>query len=201
MNHSERIREFNDWLRDYRPERPDHQQQVRVSAQAVDTLERALRKRPALGVFGQSQAGKSYLINALLRDEQNHFFIKGHPDGEQLNFIDCNPNKNAEATALITRFTTAADADWDIGFFKIDLLSLEEMIGSLFHGFVLQVNADARMKRYDGNPFSISNFEADGERSQGLRFKTQGSKVWGLHPASLKRDLVQVVRVERSMLA
>lgn len=163
MTHTDRILEFIEWLRLNRPERPDYQEQVRVSARDAETLENALRKRPALGVFGQSQAGKSYLVNALLRDKENTFLIKGHPDGAQLNFIECNPNKNAEATALITRFTTGVEADWDRAYFKIDLLSFEEMIGSLFHGYALQVNDETRRDLYERSTFSIESFEAEGE--------------------------------------
>lgn len=163
MKHTDRIREFANWLQSNRPERPEYQEQVRASARMAETLERALRKRPALGVFGQSQAGKSHLVNALLRDEKNTFFIKGHPNGERLDFLDCNPNKDTEATALITRFTTDIDAEWDDGFFKIDLLSIEEMIGSLFHGYALQVNDETRRGRHEGSSFSIATMEAAGD--------------------------------------
>lgn len=60
----------------------------------------------ALGFFGLSQAGKSYLISSLAADGQGQ--LETEVDGKQrLNFIDhFNPTgEGAEATGLVTRFT------------------------------------------------------------------------------------------------
>lgn len=67
----------------------------------------ALEGNPAAAMYGESQAGKSYLVSALLSDEVNTFNIL---DGEG-NVFDfknqINPRGNEmESTALVTRFST-----------------------------------------------------------------------------------------------
>lgn len=66
----------------------------------------AAAKRPmSIGFFGLSQAGKSYLISALVRGENGA--LETSMDGKRLNFISHinPPGGGKEATALVTRFT------------------------------------------------------------------------------------------------
>lgn len=65
-------------------------------------------KEVAVGFFGLSQAGKSYLISALAAGENGQ--LETTVNGETLNFIDHvnPPGGGKEATGLVTRFSRTA---------------------------------------------------------------------------------------------
>ena len=65
---------------------------------------RAAERKMCAGVFGPSQAGKSYLISALARDAKG--MLGADFDGEEHDFIsEINPEGGKESTGLVTRFT------------------------------------------------------------------------------------------------
>lgn len=63
--------------------------------------------RPAAAVFGESQVGKSYLVQNLLKDADGVLNVLTDHNGTTANFIlDLNPSGGGvESTSLITRFT------------------------------------------------------------------------------------------------
>lgn len=62
-------------------------------------------KRPCVGVFGPSQAGKSYLVSALARGAAGT--LACNFAGTQKDFLrEINPPGDRESTGLVTRFTT-----------------------------------------------------------------------------------------------
>lgn len=64
----------------------------------------AARRKMCVGVFGPSQAGKSYLISALARDAQGALLADFA--GKTHDFIgEINPEGGKESTGLVTRFT------------------------------------------------------------------------------------------------
>ncbi len=67
----------------------------------------ALHTNPAAAIFGESQVGKSYLVNNLLKNTSNRFSVK-YPGHGEVNFLsELNPlGGGAESTSLITRFTS-----------------------------------------------------------------------------------------------
>jgi len=68
-------------------------------------LSRAAGRRMALGVFGPSQAGKSYLVNSLCQKDSGSFLVRiGDEDFDFLHQI--NPQNEGESTGLVTRFST-----------------------------------------------------------------------------------------------
>ena len=69
-------------------------------------IDNALHTNPAAAIFGESQVGKSYLVNNLLKNTSNRFSVK-YPGHEEINFLsELNPlGGGAESTSLITRFT------------------------------------------------------------------------------------------------
>lgn len=65
---------------------------------------RAANRKMCAGVFGPSQAGKSYLISALARAEDNS--LNALFGNEKYDFIsEINPEGGKESTGLVTRFT------------------------------------------------------------------------------------------------
>ena len=68
-------------------------------------LSRAASRKMCIAVFGPSQAGKSYLISALARDENDQLIADFA--GEAVDFVTkINPEGGKESTGLVTRFTT-----------------------------------------------------------------------------------------------
>jgi hypothetical protein len=78
---------------------------IRRTRNLVRRLGRAAARPLAVGFFGLSQAGKSYLISALAAGDNGE--LETSLDGERLNFIaHVNPpGHGREATGLVTRFT------------------------------------------------------------------------------------------------
>jgi len=84
---------------------------LRRSGMETRRLERTFSKPTCVGVFGPSQAGKSYLISVLARKEGEETMIAKF-DGPQpeVDFItQINPLGGKEATGLVTRFTMQAE--------------------------------------------------------------------------------------------
>tara|TARA_Y100000385_G_C13108238_1_gene649844 strand:- start:5364 stop:8207 length:2844 start_codon:yes stop_codon:yes gene_type:complete len=67
----------------------------------------ALEGNPAAAIYGESQVGKSYLVSALL-SENNKPFMVYDGDGNDYDFInEVNPLGNEmESTSVVTRFST-----------------------------------------------------------------------------------------------
>src|SRR4051794_31425617 len=93
----------------------DHPEKVKQEAVAVGRefrkfglaarkLEAATQRRMCVGVFGRSQAGKSYLISALARRGTER--VRAMFDQRDVDFVaDINPEGGQESTGLVTRFT------------------------------------------------------------------------------------------------
>ena len=113
-------------------------------------LARAARRRMCVGVFGPSQAGKSYLVSILAsrdgRPMQARF-------GEQsYDFLrDINPPGNRESTGLVTRFglgLSAGDAAFPV---KVRLLTQTDIVKILGNSFLLDFDHQkASFERPDG---------------------------------------------------
>ena len=102
-------------------------------------LKRAAARPQALGFFGPSQAGKSFLVGALLSHELGSLEVLSK--GKSLDFLrDINPAKGVESTGVVTRFTTSpsSDARPDQGDFVCRLLSMETVLESMATGFLVE---------------------------------------------------------------
>ena len=66
----------------------------------------AQQDNPAIAAYGESQVGKSYMMNCILQKDGKPFLIEAN--GQKYNFIEeMNPKtKNTEATGVVTRFTS-----------------------------------------------------------------------------------------------
>lgn len=80
------------------------QAELRRAARFFKKSRIAADRKMCAGVFGPSQAGKSYLISALARDADGNLIADF--DGTGYDFISkINPEGGKESTGLVTRFT------------------------------------------------------------------------------------------------
>lgn len=102
-------------------------------------LRRAAVRKMCAGVFGASQAGKSYLISALARkDGQRLMALFGDTE---VDFIaEINPEGGKESTGLVTRFTTERPKALPPGHpVRVGLLSETDVIKILANSFTFDV--------------------------------------------------------------
>ena len=101
-------------------------------------------KRPAcLGFFGPSQAGKSFLVGALLSQELGTLKVIART-GEHDFLKEINPAKGVESTGVVTRFsTTPTSPPLQRGDFECQLLSLDAVLESLATGFLVECTSPA----------------------------------------------------------
>lgn len=103
-------------------------------------LRRAWARPQSLGFFGPSQAGKSFLVGALLSHELGT--LKVLAKGGAVDFLqDINPAKGVESTGTVTRFTSHAGPPLVRGDFHCTVLSLEVMLESIATGFLVECTA------------------------------------------------------------
>lgn len=100
------------WVNDnqdvVRGERDGLLRELRRAGRLFRTCGEAARRKMCAGVFGPSQAGKSYLISALARNDQGE--LMADFAGQTHDFItSINPAGGKESTGLVTRFTTTAE--------------------------------------------------------------------------------------------
>lgn len=77
---------------------------LRQQARLLRRLERASRRKMCAGVFGPSQAGKSYLLSSLAANQDKKVPCKF--GSREYDFLkDLNPGGSKESTGLVTRFT------------------------------------------------------------------------------------------------
>ena len=109
-------------------------------------LGKATGSRMCVGVFGQSQAGKSYLVSSLASRAGDALAIKA--GSNTLQFIgEVNPiESNSESTGIVTRFTVKDSVQEDN--FPIELKFLSEMDAAkiLADSYFLDVKETGRCK-------------------------------------------------------
>ncbi|MBQ7607763.1 MAG: type III effector HopL1 [Desulfovibrionaceae bacterium] len=102
--------------------------ELRKSARLVRRIGFASTRKMCAGVFGPSQAGKSYLISALARDEEGSLLALF--GSEKHDFIqEINPEGGKESTGLVTRFTLTRPTSLPDGYpVQIRLLSETDLV-------------------------------------------------------------------------
>ena len=96
-----------EWVKRNKPEEYNRRfLQLVEERRKLRILANAERNNPGIAAFGQSQVGKSYLMNCILQDKNTPFLVESS-DGWH-NFIDeINPiGGGAEATGVVTRFSS-----------------------------------------------------------------------------------------------
>lgn len=114
---------------------------LRTGIYQVHRLAAAAEAKMCVGVYGPSQAGKSYLVSALARKQGERLIaVLG---GKEVDFIETiNPEGGKESTGLVTRFTTdqvSAPAKFPI---QIKLLSELDLIKLFVNSYVNDILQD-----------------------------------------------------------
>ena len=99
--------------------------EMRRFAVEARRLDQAAERKVSVGVFGPSQAGKSYLISALARRGANP--LMADFGGSAKDFLaEINPPGGTESTGLVTRFTMDRPADLPPSY-PVELALLDEI--------------------------------------------------------------------------
>jgi hypothetical protein len=95
----------------------------------------SMHRRNCVGVFGPSQAGKSYLVSALAKRKDSPLILDF--GGVQLDFLkEVNPAGDRESTGLVSRFTKHAgpsDPDFPV---ELRLLSETDLVKIFANSFL-----------------------------------------------------------------
>jgi hypothetical protein len=101
---------------------------------AARKLEAATMRPMCVGVFGPSQAGKSYLISALARRGTER--VRALFDTRAIDFVaDINPEGGQESTGLVTRFTihpVATPAGMPVALRLLSQTDLVKIVGNTY---------------------------------------------------------------------
>lgn len=128
-----------------------------------------------VGFFGLSQAGKSYLISALIAGPDGH--LETRLDGQLLNFIDHvnPPGGGAEATGLVTRFSKREHVT-EPGFpLQLQLFAEVDLVKVLVNSFIEDFNQQKLGFSFDG-----ANLEAAHTALREARSRKQNERVPGV---------------------
>jgi len=119
---------------------------TRRAANLGRKLSGAAGRRPCVGVFGPSQAGKSYLVSALARRPGGSLICDF--SGDQKDFLrEINPPGDRESTGLVTRFTTSRPGGDPAFPVELRLLSETDLV---------KVLANAYLSDFDANNLKIT---------------------------------------------
>ncbi len=102
--------------------------ELRRSTRFFRRCRTAAMRKMCVGVFGPSQAGKSYLISALASDAQGG--LMADFNGKAHDFVsEINPSGGKESTGLVTRFTMTPPPQLPEGFpVQVRLLSETDLV-------------------------------------------------------------------------
>jgi len=119
------------------PEAEGESRVLRDLALRTRKLRRAWSRKQSLGLFGPSQAGKSFLVGALLSHELGSLEVLSRSG--PVDFLkEINPAKGVESTGVVTRFSASAAPPLRKGDFACELLSLEGVLQSIATGFLVE---------------------------------------------------------------
>lgn len=101
---------------------------LRHARRVLRKCEKAAVKNICAGVFGPSQAGKSYLVSILAKGESEKLWARF--DDKKLDFIEeINPKGGKESTGLVTRFTMSRPENLPEGYpVQLKLLSETDLV-------------------------------------------------------------------------
>jgi hypothetical protein len=112
-------------------------------------LAKAASRPPAIGIFGISQAGKSFLVDSLSKGENGR--VESQFGNTRLDFMKHvnPPGGGKEATGLVTRFTrtpSKAPADFPV---EVELVSEADLIKILWNSYIRDFDQEAMTARVE----------------------------------------------------
>lgn len=120
--------------------RPQLQREFRRFSNHARTLSEAVGRPMCVGLFGESQAGKSYLAAGLSRNGSNPLRIRFAGKDERDFLSEINPEGNRESTGVVTRFSLS-DVPQPDGFpIALRLLSETDVVKILGNSFFMDSN-------------------------------------------------------------
>lgn len=128
----------------------------------ITKIRNASLLNPAVAIFGESQVGKSYMVDSLLSDKRGAFSVSNGRVGDEAKIYgflqDMDPNgKGGESTAVVCRFTTreierAVGVPDDFAF-RVHLLSVKDIILVLVDSFYNDVHIKVDEDNTETSPF------------------------------------------------
>lgn len=136
-----------------------HEKQV-----TVKRIRESAQRPVALGVFGASQCGKSYLVSELVRGNEPSLSVLLNATNQNPACRDyleeINPAGGRESTALVTRFTTRPYRVVQGCSAYLRLLNVTDLIKIFLNGFLFECQSD---------------FMPDADELQKLRYSFRGA--------------------------
>lgn len=104
---------------------------------SLNKINRVADKRPSVAIFGQSQVGKSYLVQNLTKPSSSRFLeIKVSDNKDDVNFLtEMNPDGGRESTGVVSRFTTAQKQNDETHPFKIETFNQLDVASILINSY------------------------------------------------------------------
>lgn len=130
-----RIEDINnsiDWIKKHKKEQYEQRFISLIEERRkLRILKNTEQNNPGIAAFGQSQVGKSYLMNCILQNSESPFMVD--TASKKYNFVDeINPiGEGAEATGVVTRFTSYCrnENDYNLKYpIRMKVLSLKDII-------------------------------------------------------------------------
>lgn len=184
------------WIQDPRndvrvaQERSFLERALRGCAFEVKRLQRSLDRPMCVGVFGPSQAGKSYLVSVLARKGETLTALFDDPARPEIDFIsEINPYGEKEATGLVTRFTVGrmrTPAGFPVA---LRLLSQTDLLKILANSYFFDADQqEERQPAFEDLDEHIAGFEAKAARSPTPADGLTEEDVWDVE-AYVKRHI------------
>lgn len=121
----------------------------------LERIKRAQGTRTALGIFGQTQCGKSYLTSELIGGADSELIIESINNPKFQDYNQTNTDK--ESTALVTRITSISDNyDPPEGHVLVRFLSPAEIMWSFVYGFYNELDWN---KGFEIDEQEVSSFK------------------------------------------
>ncbi|MBZ9994116.1 virulence factor SrfC family protein [Mesorhizobium sp. BH1-1-4] len=121
------------------------EQQLRKSIVATRKAMLAIDRPMCVGVFGPSQAGKSYLVSVLARNGSAPLMARFGDLGREVDFIrEINPGGDRESTGLVTRFSVREEPSPPGAPVVLRMLSETDVAKVLGNSFFLDGDAKKR---------------------------------------------------------
>jgi hypothetical protein len=139
-------------------------------------LARAASRKQALGLFGPSQAGKSFLVGGLLGHDVGSLDVLGRSG--RFDFLkELNPNKGVESTGVVSRFT-ATIPSLSRGDFRASILPLETVLEALGTGFLVECTPPAPDPERVDRALRAARLAAGTADATVVRFREAWESAW-----------------------